>query len=906
MAIEHWVTLVPDTNALEKGIEAAFDAAKKAATVEVKTDPNQARKAGEDAGKAINKGAKDAVEPINPKVDKTAAEKAGKQTGEDVSKGTKEATQGIGAAIGEALKGAAIKVGTDVGTKIGHHIGEGIITGDLKGAVGRIGATLADTVRGGVEVAKRTVGNVVGGILSGNQAQLAAALKADFGGAVAEAVPDFVNQLNTKIRSGIVRLGASKTGQGIMALSGKTASGAELVSGALATGKSTLEGFSAGLTGAVSNAGDSLAGIQQLVGSDSWAAPGLDELQSKLTTITPLIGGIASAAGLAQTGIDLMSGASKVATGIQWAFNAAMSANPLGLIVTAIGAVVAGLVLFFTKTEIGRKIWETCWNAIKAAVSGAWNFIKGAFDKITAAIGGVVDWLKEHWKLLPILAGPVGAAVSLVLTHWDKIKGGATAVWTWVSEKFTAMVNFVKGLPGKITTAAKGLWDGLKNGLKEAVNWIIDKLNGLGGGISGFINKIPGVNISIPQIPRLAGGGTVTGPGSGTSDSILGYPAMVRVSNGEFVVNALAARKNLPLLEAINSGALQRFDQGGLVGAGPSPLNQYAQGMVGRKYSMATRDDCSGTMSELANVATGRPPRSSLMTTVNEGSWLQQRGFILGRGGPGTFRIGWFDHGGGANGHTAGTLPDGTNVESSGSTGMFTMGAAARGADDPMFDKHAYLPMSPQGQTIGGGGGAAVGGSGSGGSSGGGFGGFGGSGGGSSISSGGGGGGSTGMGNAGGASDQTNSILDQLKSIGEGGLKETFLPEGFSDPMSWPNVQSGMALLKFFGGLLSGQGSQGQGLVGDTRGLAPGELNPAITAGGSASLVGGAEGMMTQLTQGGLGPQRQGGANGGGGGIDNSTNFYGNVDGDVSKAMQKAKTERVANTRVTTGPLQLQ
>ncbi|WP_346158569.1 hypothetical protein, partial [Nonomuraea recticatena] len=44
-------------------------------------------------------------------------------------------------------------------------------------------------------------------------------------------------------------------------------------------------------------------------------------------------------------------------------------------------------------------------------------------------------------------------------------------------------------------------------------------------------------------------GGMITGPGTGTSDSIL-----IAASNGEFMVNAEATARNRPLLEAINSG----------------------------------------------------------------------------------------------------------------------------------------------------------------------------------------------------------------------------------------------------------------------------------------------------------------------------------------------------------------
>ncbi|MCG8514564.1 MAG: phage tail tape measure protein [Halanaerobiales bacterium] len=62
----------------------------------------------------------------------------------------------------------------------------------------------------------------------------------------------------------------------------------------------------------------------------------------------------------------------------------------------------------------------------------------------------------------------------------------------------------------------------------------------------------------IPPFTRKASGGYISGPGTSTSDSI---PAML--SNGEFVVNAAATEKWLPILEAINSGNVSGFSSGG-------------------------------------------------------------------------------------------------------------------------------------------------------------------------------------------------------------------------------------------------------------------------------------------------------------------------------------------------------
>ncbi len=78
-----------------------------------------------------------------------------------------------------------------------------------------------------------------------------------------------------------------------------------------------------------------------------------------------------------------------------------------------------------------------------------------------------------------------------------------------------------------------------------------------GGGLLG------GLFSGLKGILGFASGGYVAGPGTGRSDSI---PA--RLSNGEFVVNAAATRKNRALLDAINSGRALRLAEGGFVGGG--------------------------------------------------------------------------------------------------------------------------------------------------------------------------------------------------------------------------------------------------------------------------------------------------------------------------------------------------
>lgn len=101
----------------------------------------------------------------------------------------------------------------------------------------------------------------------------------------------------------------------------------------------------------------------------------------------------------------------------------------------------------------------------------------------------------------------------------------------------------------------------------EASN-AFDSLFGNGKGTSGLLGDLAGGLSSLlsggdlfANIGGNATGGLMSGPGTGTSDSIL-----ARLSNGEFVVNAAATSRHLPLLQAINAGALPAFASGGYVG----------------------------------------------------------------------------------------------------------------------------------------------------------------------------------------------------------------------------------------------------------------------------------------------------------------------------------------------------
>ncbi|SEB43360.1 hypothetical protein SAMN05216452_1187 [Nitratireductor aquibiodomus] len=119
-------------------------------------------------------------------------------------------------------------------------------------------------------------------------------------------------------------------------------------------------------------------------------------------------------------------------------------------------------------------------------------------------------------------------------------------------------IDALTGIVSGTMTAEQALAQLGQQLLKIALQYLLLGQGPLAGG-GGFGGLFGGVGSLLGGFLGLADGGRVAGPGTATSDSI---PAML--SDGEYVVNARATRKHLPVLEAINSGKAPAFATGGL------------------------------------------------------------------------------------------------------------------------------------------------------------------------------------------------------------------------------------------------------------------------------------------------------------------------------------------------------
>ncbi|MFD7016143.1 phage tail tape measure protein [Streptomyces sp. NPDC059928] len=151
--------------------------------------------------------------------------------------------------------------------------------------------------------------------------------------------------------------------------------------------------------------------------------------------------------------------AEKAAAAAQWLLNAAMDANPIGLIVLAIAALVAALIYAYNHCKTFREIVQAVFRGVATVAMWLWHSVfEPVFHGIATVVGWVVDFIKGHWPmLLAILTGPIGIAVLLITKYWSQIKDAFSTAYHAVVGVVTDMVVFVALLPGRIIMAVASL-----------------------------------------------------------------------------------------------------------------------------------------------------------------------------------------------------------------------------------------------------------------------------------------------------------------------------------------------------------------------------------------------------------------------------------------------------------------
>jgi hypothetical protein len=187
--------------------------------------------------------------------------------------------------------------------------------------------------------------------------------------------------------------------------------------------------------------------------------------------------------------------ATVVWTGVQWLLNAALTANPIGIIIVAIGALIAIIVLIATKTTWFQTIWKAVWGFLKAV--GAWfagpfaNFFVQAWNKIVSGAQTLWGWIVTIFN----------AIKTVITTQFNIVKTVVMAVWNFIVGYIKFQIALVKAVISAGVAAAKAVWSAAMNAVKAVARavWaaIVTTIKGY---ITGVKNAIAGVKSVIATV----------------------------------------------------------------------------------------------------------------------------------------------------------------------------------------------------------------------------------------------------------------------------------------------------------------------------------------------------------------------------------------------------------------------
>jgi hypothetical protein len=416
----------------------------------------------------------------------------------------------------------------------------------------------------------------------------------------------------------------------------------------------------------------------------------------------------------------------------QAALNVVLTANPIGLVIVAVAALVAGIVIAYKKSETFRNVVNKAFASVKTTVTAFAPLVKAVFDTVAAVISGWWELVGKRLLAAFILVLQTGWKQAqtfgrIVAATFGAIKEPARVALKFVIDKFLGFVEtiltgagkafgWVPGMGDKLKTAA-GEFRTFRDNVNKALDGVQDEPVNVKVGMQyeSIIRKQTGG--SGGRAPgTFARGGGVYGAGTATSDSI---PAWL--SNGEHVWTAreVSAAGGHRAMEQMRKSVVGFASGGGVdlrailpsasrVGGvaaaisrtvdqvGTAVAKSIAKGMVAGRINPGlagalrwarTQDplpylwggmgrggwDCSGFMSGITNHILGRSVGRRLFTTGSFPTGLFAQGM-------GAFSIGSVR---GNPGHMAGTL-NGVNVESRGGDGV-VIGRGARGAKDRLF-----------------------------------------------------------------------------------------------------------------------------------------------------------------------------------------------------------------------------
>lgn len=230
----------------------------------------------------------------------------------------------------------------------------------------------------------------------------------------------------------------------------------------------------------------------------------------------------------------LITAATKAWAAAQWLINAAMSANPIGLIIAGVTALVAIIVVLWKKNEGFRKVVTAVWNKVLSVMRTVWQwvssnarklfemlslpfrlylaYVKSVVRLVLAVLRTVIGWMSSVWSgILKLLKGPFEKGLAFIKTVVQAIKDSAATVLEWMRNTWAKLTDLIVNPIKAAADLLRWVVDGIRSVFESAFGLIlkaIEKVSDALGKVKDFgkgvIDAINPFSIVAPPAPAPA------------------------------------------------------------------------------------------------------------------------------------------------------------------------------------------------------------------------------------------------------------------------------------------------------------------------------------------------------------------------------------------------------------------
>ena len=194
--------------------------------------------------------------------------------------------------------------------------------------------------------------------------------------------------------------------------------------------------------------------------------------------------------------------------------NGTMKLNPIGIVITLIGALVAAFLYLWNTSEEFRNFWIGVWDAVKAAVQPLADWVManvitplvskfqefqtlfaGLWDAIVANVTSAWEQIAPIVQVgMQVIQTIIGAVMPVIQAAWDGawglISSVFTAIWDNISNTVNTVMGVIQGIIQVVTGIISGDWDAVWSGIKQIFESIVNGILQAGANVFNALTSI--------------------------------------------------------------------------------------------------------------------------------------------------------------------------------------------------------------------------------------------------------------------------------------------------------------------------------------------------------------------------------------------------------------------------------